>query len=1136
MWHALVFGWMTWAVIDDTAATWKLLDTIAVGDKYLLPNANGNTVTFRPAKSQLQNVSGSIIPDVEGIYRFMDTNATWHLHAVDLQGWSRGMMPLLTDTFDNNLVTDSTTAPDFWTRFGDSADCQQFESEGSLHLRATTKGESACGLQVNTDPAYKLGIATTINPFETPVTVSIAGVSLDPSAQLSIALTSTGESQMQLHISNQTLEIRWRQKQSWISLWQKALPSKCNVAPRGNIQLQNATLAMSLRTAHAAWYCGGVGYSSAPSAHNVDWREFAPESAGSLGLQLYVMQGSASIEGISAVSTKPSDALAALLSPVPNLSGGGRGEGAVLGKSHSSRLLDLGYLDPTQPPFNADPTGHIDSTARLQAAIEYARRNYLAVWLPSGEYLVTDTIVAKQTERLDAIDGKYAYWQQARYVPTRMVGSKKGLKPVLVLAPGSFTDAMKPKPVVWIWMQNSKPGSMPAPYHTPAQPNANCNQIFEGIDIRISPGNAGAIGIRARGAQMTVVQDVTVFAGDGLVGLSGGSGSGGSHYGVRVEGGRYGVDLTTAQPGPVLTGITLVNQSCSALVYSGLQTLTVVGLHVLAPRGMKQPVIITGCTNAGTPPDWGGTLFTGACALPQFVQPSVVQQCGPTNSGAVTMVDSIIDLGAGASNVAIAAAASVYLVNVFFRGVKLLAQFHGGHHQLNAPPGDGWAVVAEFAHGVSRQATTNGHKSTFSSLVHILNYSTMQPSLPVAKGPWNTLRVGIERSATPPPTTLTSRHLYNSRDPRGESWPSFENALGVVAADFGVVADGRTDCSDFLDLALKHAASLPSPGAVVLGRGVHRVSRPLILPPGVSLLGAGLHLTTVCPTSVGFPDSSGQGFGTAVLQTTGGSSLVSGISVSVWAHLENVTAVRWDAAAGSLWLQNHVNRMDECGITGGTPRDTSSDPTPWVPACRPRQRLGHPLVLVTGGGSFFNFYNEDAMGAMVAHDYQLPSYRHMLVANSTQGVRLYHFNPEHSVANANSELRDSSGIRVYGTKSEGHTATLWVRNCSDVMHSGHSGNAVPLSCLPSSLCSKWHPSPCACTWGGTPSLFRVQGCRNCRFANLWSYHKNPPGFVSLYGEGVGAAFDSEPMDNPVVVALTDELRCVSEAKGELKCV
>ena len=307
----LASAWIVGAVVEDIAAPWKLLDTVAVGDKYLLPNASGNTFTFRPAKSCLQNISDSITPDVEGIYSLTNnmTNTTWHLHAVNLQDWSRGMVPLLTDDFGSNLVTDSATAPDFWERFGDGPGCRQFESAGRLHLHAPPQSMGECGLQVNSDPAYKLGVATTINPFESPVTVSIGGVSLEPTASLNIALTSTSESEIQLHVSNGTLEIRWRQKQSWISLWQKALPSNCTVAPVGNVEIGNVTLAMSLLTFHCALHCGGASYSSAPSAHNIDWREFAPESAGALGMRLYAMQGNASIEWISAVSTKVPNAL-----------------------------------------------------------------------------------------------------------------------------------------------------------------------------------------------------------------------------------------------------------------------------------------------------------------------------------------------------------------------------------------------------------------------------------------------------------------------------------------------------------------------------------------------------------------------------------------------------------------------------------------------------------------------------------------------------------------------------------------------------------------------------------------------------------------------------------------------------------
>jgi hypothetical protein len=47
--------------------------------------------------------------------------------------------------------------------------------------------------------------------------------------------------------------------------------------------------------------------------------------------------------------------------------------------------------------------------------------------------------------------------------------------------------------------------------------------------------------------------------------------------------------------------------------------------------------------------------------------------------------------------------------------------------------------------------------------------------------------------------------------------------------------------------------------------------------------------------------------------------------------------------------------------------------------CKPHLQLGLPLVHVTGSGSFYNFYCEDAMGTQVAASYQLAQYRHILV-------------------------------------------------------------------------------------------------------------------------------------------------------------
>ena len=124
-----------------------------------------------------------------------------------------------------------------------------------------------------------------------------------------------------------------------------------------------------------------------------------------------------------------------------------------------------------------------------------------------------------------------------------------------------------------------------------------------------------------------------------LVGLSGGSGSGGSHYGVRVIGGKFGVDFTTAQPGPVISGFTLENQTCSALVYAGLQTLSVVGLRVKVGTPMSTPAVVAGCAPTNhMVQTWDGQLFGKGCELPQFAAPSIVQPCQAGNSGALSLV------------------------------------------------------------------------------------------------------------------------------------------------------------------------------------------------------------------------------------------------------------------------------------------------------------------------------------------------------------------------------------------------------------------------------------------------------------------------------------------------------------------
>ncbi|NOX57018.1 MAG: hypothetical protein GXP27_21780, partial [Planctomycetes bacterium] len=57
------------------------------------------------------------------------------------------------------------------------------------------------------------------------------------------------------------------------------------------------------------------------------------------------------------------------------------------------QLARWGFLDVTAAPFRADPTGQRDSTAAIQAAIDFARLHQLVCFFPSGEYRVSDTLV-----------------------------------------------------------------------------------------------------------------------------------------------------------------------------------------------------------------------------------------------------------------------------------------------------------------------------------------------------------------------------------------------------------------------------------------------------------------------------------------------------------------------------------------------------------------------------------------------------------------------------------------------------------------------------------------------------------------------------------------------------------------------
>lgn len=243
-------------------------------------------------------------------------------------------------------------------------------------------------------------------------------------------------------------------------------------------------------------------------------------------------------------------------------------------------ILPRGVVDPTKPPFSADPTGVRDATHALQAALDHAARSGGTVQIPAGRYRVTDTLNC-------TIDWQFLFpngtdpgpptpsWLYAAYV---VVGQQP--------APG--WDPGTPRPTT-LWLPPETPSftsrNVSRPlihfYHTGedsfAQPDININQVLQSVDVSIGEGNIGAVGVMHLGAQGSGLEDVTVWAGDAAAGIVGGAGGGCSHSNVRVVGGRFGMDLLAAQPAPTVTGAVLVNQTCAAVIYQGRGPLTIVG-------------------------------------------------------------------------------------------------------------------------------------------------------------------------------------------------------------------------------------------------------------------------------------------------------------------------------------------------------------------------------------------------------------------------------------------------------------------------------------------------------------------------------------------------------------------------------
>jgi hypothetical protein len=460
-------------------------------------------------------------------------------------------------------------------------------------------------------------------------------------------------------------------------------------------------------------------------------------------------------------------------------------------------LLTLGLIDVTASPYNADPTGITDSTKAIQQAVYDAREKSLICFLPTGTYLISDTIdgeipvyklpVGNVTGPNSDACGRYMatdgttqhYWSNSsdRVI---MLGSTKGARPVLKLAPNTagFQNSASPKLVVKIWAQTRNDrGTAPDPPNClnsqpnwgVEQANISFNNVFKGIDIDLGR-NPGAIGIRHTGSQGCYMMDSKIIADGALAGMSNCCGQGGGTYNIEVQGGQHGIRIDKECRFPMLA-------SC---IFKGQ---TVASVYTTQAIGGYLPLVMVGCLFE---PDG-----------PKAIDISVAN-----GFPGVNLIDCVVKLSQPGVIVNTKTGGEiVFLENVITQGATKVQSV-----DTQIIPTDSWINISRYSFCKAGKNLING----------VISSETFFEFL---------------ETQTPDYNLLHQRH-----------WtvlPSFEDADSANVRDFGAVGNGTTDDTDAFKKAL--AAS----NKVFVPKGTYKVNETLELGANNHLFGLPKAYTSV---------------------------------------------------------------------------------------------------------------------------------------------------------------------------------------------------------------------------------------------------------------------------------------------------
>lgn len=261
---------------------------------------------------------------------------------------------------------------------------------------------------------------------------------------------------------------------------------------------------------------------------------------------------------------------------------------AKISTLRSDPYVIAGYLDVRH--YGAKGDGVTDDTNAFQQALydasgDASAHRYgasMAVYVPPGTYLVSRTITGYQACNSNgSIPGNPNFGAGTGISAPSLVGPAAGARPTIVLKDGTFTNSASPKPIVH--MVNSPSAGKGACNGQWQDATAGAFDIlFNTVirDINFKTGNnPGAIGVQFYSAQMSYMQNVSVDATGGYIGIQGAPATE-VWENIHVTGGQIGVQINDTAGTSTVAGLRLDHQTTTGLSLGAVGAMAIAGFDI----------------------------------------------------------------------------------------------------------------------------------------------------------------------------------------------------------------------------------------------------------------------------------------------------------------------------------------------------------------------------------------------------------------------------------------------------------------------------------------------------------------------------------------------------------------------------